>query len=258
MTAFVFTVLSCQKEVNRIQSPDPLPDSVTTKLLPHLIRNDHGFDSLVYDDRNRLIEEWKQFDGAFAKTVFQYTGDDKVVSRDEYNIFPGPLTHKRTFSENSDGTVTSMSTSYSGGREYVFIQKHAFNERGQVVATFRESDGRKQQEFNWNEDGRLTSSGNFDFDTWISWGFSYDDKLGIYSAVASRFVYPELDNHLAKCFDVNNLLEATMSYTNNSGDVVTSYMHISYTYNEQGYPVTVKAREGDNEFTHTITYIEAK
>lgn len=256
---FVFALVSCQKEPDLVPTPDPdpVPDSTIKKLLPKIMGNDVQYDSLVYDDQNRMIEQWSVYEGSFRKEVFTYTAD-KIVSLEEYAVFPGPLTKKRVFSESINSVVIETLTYYNDGRESTSQRALTVNDKGKMIATYRESDGRKQKELVWSEKGRLESSGNFDSDNWVSLSFKYDDKQGVYSAVNAIFPYDDIENHLARCFDVNNLLEAKMSHINREGVEERPFIYYTFDYNDDGYPVKVKRKDGDRESEFTIKYVEAK
>ncbi len=237
--------------------PDPLPDTVQTRiLLPHIFKNVSGYDSLVYDDAQRLIEKWSWYDGRFWKKVYGYDEKGLPAFYESYEPFPGPLSEKAVFTENGDGTVSQVTTRYSNGREFPYYLTHQFNEKGQLVASVRE-DGSLRQELSWDEKGRVETTGHFD-NTWITRTYTYDDKKGVFSSVKTPFIYDEysLDG---RCFSVNNLLQVKMSYIErSSGEEVTTAIDITYTYNEDGYPIALHVKERDGEFIQNITYMEVE
>ncbi len=249
---------SCQKEPEDI-FPDPGPDPLQTRtLLPHIFKSDAGYDSLVYDDAQRLIERWSWYDGYFRKKVYGYNEKNMPAYYEIYDVFPGPLSQKNVYTEDADGTVSEVATRYGNGREFPQYFTHRFNEKGQLVASTRDEDGRLRQDLSWDEKGRVQTTGHFD-NSWITRTYTYDDKKGVFSSVKAPFIYDEYSMD-GRCFAVNNLLKMTMSYiSRSSGEEVTTTIDISYTYNDDGYPIILHTDEENAElFINNITYMEVE
>ncbi|MBX3242043.1 MAG: hypothetical protein KIT80_13730 [Chitinophagaceae bacterium] len=249
------SLFSCQREFDLEPGPEPPVADTTARLLPVFIDfSGEFYDSLLYDDQNRLIGEWSFDEGMVSKTVYTYI-DDKPAIMESYWEFPGPLTERSVYTENPDGSVNeTLTTYYSEERSY--LRHHLFNERRQLVKTMW-GDGRETQNLSWDDKGRPLVVSYIDNDTWFHLSGQYDDKKGMFSAVKTPFIF-DLSNLMARFFFVNNPVRITETYIDGSGGTVEISEEFIYTYNEHGYPETILYKNRDGEVAMTIHYIEAR
>jgi len=251
---------SCQKNV--VEKIDDV-DEDSVKLLPVTLSvSGSGWwsvDSLVYDDQNRVMEYWMKDQQYDSKTVYTYK-NGMPETMEYYDTFPGGmLTEKYVYSDKINNVVTETHTYYDNYADQyrTSTSSYLYNSNNQLIKQTFE-DGTVIEEITWDSIGRASYIKSLDF-TYFDNTFKYDNYKGAFSAVKSLFAFDVVESNYAFTFIVNNPLEQVYTYTDdNSGDLITQKTTYSYTYNDQGYPITYTQSDGGRTETDTIKYIQAK
>lgn len=120
-------------------------------------------------------------------------------------------------------------------------------------------DGTIFEEMSWDDKGRMNTlfyKESADLDS----QFKYDDKKGLFSSVNSPFFFDAFLSTSIANFNINNLTEVSTTYKDNGGQTIVEKTTYTYVYNDDGYPVTIKAADNrDGEYLMIqIEYKEIK
>ncbi len=250
-------LFSCQKTETDL--PDPDPEPTTRKLLPQVIRNAEGtgYDSLVYDDKNRMIAYWSFDDWSVTRKMYSYAENGNPLKCQRYEKYgdePEVLYENKEYTYNADGTVTEVS--FTSSPKYTYRSIFFFNEKKQLIKEVREDDGRVMQELTWDEKGRPATTGFADV-VWSTTTYeSYDENKGLLSAVVTPFLFDI--SMVNRIHTVNNPLRSVWRYVDKNGEPHSEVNTFAYTYNEDGYPETIDLLSYGTRSKVIITYIEAK
>lgn len=248
-------------------------DSNTEKyLLSKLTEVDDSFEMRYhYDAQNRIIkEEEDEMEEGISTAVYEYNADNNPVKKTESHsknddTYLTTYTYKKDsifvkmFETNSDKKISTIDTlivdgngylkkinsSYGG---YIAYSTYTYNNAGQLT-----------QVSYYNKSSQMENSGTENF--------SYDKKTGYFSHVNIKpwFLNYEFDKY--RNTNVSNPLLATSSSENKhleTGEILTftSKTEYTYTYNEEGYPITMSEKYTYGNTTETensrLEYVKAK
>lgn len=259
-------LFSCQKAIDEPNPvvPDPNPDPVvdsSKKLIPVRFNiesdGEKYYDSLVYDAENHLIEDWFLKAGESSKIVYTYK-NHQPASLETYSLYPEELYEKSTYSDKLNNIVTETNTDFDtqDGTPFTSTRTYLYNEKGQLYKGLL-NDGTVFEELGWDEKARLSTMWFKESDD-LSFQYKYDDKKGIFSAVKAPFFFDVFLFSTIANFNINNLTETTLTYKNREGQTIVEKTIYSYTYNDDGYPVTITQTYPSGVASTQIEYREIK